>query len=281
MISNEPLFSIETVPYLVDCDHRDHLLVVGFDEDDTVVSTSAFRLDVARPLDDASLEVVGWPSTTTSLIAIAYSDTPELDFRPLLAAADASHRTVVHALRAGTARWRSYTCRRTRCCPRAGNRYAHTLPGHSDYRPLPLRGADPSGWRSAMWDTWQDALRAPVAGMVLSDMARSLFDVPLRDAVLAQSAREQGLQRPGIRDLLTTITERSPLATALPAYTCRAAMAYLDGDLTAAKDMVNAVLSIDDYSLARLLRNGLEMRAPASLLARSFAHFDPIELLAA
>lgn len=281
MISNEPLFSIEAVPYLVDCDPRNRLLLVAFDDADTVAATASFPLGVERPMDDAALEIVGWAPSATSVVAIAYSDATDLDLQPLLSAAAASHRTMVHAVRAGRTRWRSYMCRRPRCCPTIGNRYPQSMPGHTDYRPLPFRGADPRRWRTAMWDTWQDALLRPVPGPVLSEMARSLFDVPLRDALLAQSARQDGNQRPAIRAVLSRIEQRSPLATALPAYTCSAAMSYLDGDFAAAKEAVNAVLAIDEYSLARLLRNGLDMRAPATLLARSFAHFDPIDLLAA
>lgn len=281
MISHEPLFSIEAVPYLVDCNPRNRLLMVAFDEAEDVCATASFPLDVERPLDDAALEIVQWGPPARSFLAIAYSDAQDLDLQPLVSAAMAADRTVVHMLRAGHMRWRSYTCSRPRCCPKAGNRYAQSLPGHGDYRPLPLRGADPAPWRSAMWDTWQSALRRPVAGPQVSEMARSLFDVPLRDAILAQSARQNGNERPAIRSVLDLMIQRSPLATALPAYTCRAAMAYLDGDFAVANESINAVLSIDEYSLARLLRNGLDMRAPASLLARSFAHFDPMDLLAA
>lgn len=284
MISNEPLFSIEAVPYLVDCDPQDRLLLVAFDAADNVAATASFPLNVPRPLDDAVLEVIGWPSSATCFVAIAYTDAAGLDLQPLQAAAAATGRTAVHLVRAGVTRWRSYLCERARCCPKVGNRYPQAAPGHVDYRPLPFRGEDPKPWRSAMWETWQSALAdptAPLHGAVRSEMARSLFDVPLRDAILAQSARLDGHARPAIRSRLAQITQRSPLATALPAFTCSAALAYLDGEFATAKDLVNAVLSIDEYSLARLLRNGLDMRAPATLLARSFAHFDPVDLLAA
>lgn len=282
MNSNEPLFSIEVMPYLVDCNPRDHLLMVAFDDDDAVHTTAAFPLQGSRPMDDAVLEIIGWSPTATSFLAIAYSDLQGLDLQPLLSAAAASNRKVVHALRAGSSRWRSYLCQRPRCCPSVGNRYSQSLTGHADYRPLPMRSADPRSWRTAMWERWQDVIVAGGASApILSELARSLFDIPLRDAVLAQSARHEGLARPAIRSLLNEIKDRSPLPTALPAFTCGAALAYLDGEFENAKQQVNAVLAIDEYSLARLLRNGLEMRAPSSLLSRSFAHFDPIDLLAA
>lgn len=283
MISNQPLFSIEALPYLVDCNPAGRLLLVAFDDSDGIADASSFPLDVDRPLDDVVLDIIGWSSNVTSLVAVAYTEQQDLDLRPVLDAARESDRSVVHAVRAGRSRWRSYLCERPRCCPAAGNRYPQSVPGHQDYRPLPARDDNPRQWRANSWHLWQQTLQMepPTSGPILSELARSLFDIPLRDAVLALSAREDNRWRPAIQALLAAMTDRSPLATSLPAHTCSAALAYLDGDLDVARTQVNDVLGIDEYSLARLLRNGLDMRAPASLLARSFSHFDPVDLLAA
>ena len=82
-----------------------------------------------------------------------------------------------------------------------------------------------------------------------------------------------------IATLLEAMRHRSTLGAAIPVNTCAAAMRYLDGDTESAALLVQSILDADEYSLARLLSNGLEMRAPASLLARSFSHWNPQDLL--
>lgn len=286
MITSDPLSVIETLPYDVDCDPRDRLLVAGIDDAGHAIESADFPLSGDRPLDEAVLTITGWSRAATGVVAVAYTDRADLDVEPIRSATHASGRSTAYLLRAGLHRWRDVTCSAPRCCPRMGNRYPQSVPGHAEYRPLPERTGAPQRWRAAAWDSWQEAIReaqfgqAP-AGSRLAPLARALFDIPLRDAVLAQSARDDGFARPAMRIVFSRMLTRSTLGTAIPAFTCAAALAYLDGETTAAHDAVNEVLAVDEYSLARLLRNGLEMRAPASLLARSFSHFDPVELLAA
>ena len=286
MITSDPLSVIETLPYLLDCDPTEHLLIAGLDADSRITESAVFPLAGNRPLDEALMEVTRWSDGANAVVAVAYSEQQHLDLTPLVLASTAARREPLQTLRAGRQRWRDFACAVPRCCPRIGNRYAVPAAGHPAFNPLPERLTDPAMWRTDRWDAWQQAIRAADAGPAipsreLSLLSQSLFDIPLRDALLAQSARDDGALRPALRQLLTRMLERSTLGTALPTYTCAAAMAYLDGETIAALDAVNDVLAIDEYSLARLLRNGLEMRAPASLLARSFSHFDPIDLLAA
>lgn len=286
MITTQPLSVIEHLPYALDCDPHQRLLVAGLDAEQRIVETESFPLDDDRPLDDAVIAITRWPAAVTEVVAVAYSDLQSLDLLPLVQASESAARTASQVLRAGQARWRSFVCTKPRCCPRVGNRYAQDLPAHGEYHPLPERDSRRHEWRTERWDAWQEAIRSAETGgrrpgADLARLSTALFDIPLRDALLAQSARDDGFARPAMRALFDQLLHRSSLGTALPAYTCSAALAYLDGETTAARTIVNAVLAIDEYSLARLLRNGLEMRAPASLLARSFSHFDPVDLLAA
>lgn len=284
MIPSDPLSIIETLPYELDCRPNGRVLLAGFTETGERCAGADFGLVSDRPLDDAIIAITRWPAEATHAVAVAYTDRDGLDLQPLVRAASASGRTVVQVLRAGERRWRDIDCRIPRCCPRLGNRYGQPAPGHSSYQPIPERSANPQRWRTARWDAWQRLLEtggSVASGQDLAALARSLFDIPLRDALLAQSAQNDGAMRPAMQLLFARLLERSSLGTAIPAFTCAAALAYLDGDLLNARDVVNSVLALDEYSLARLLRNGLDMRAPASLLARSFSHFDPIDLLAA
>lgn len=286
MITDEPLFLIEVLPYILDCDPDNRLLVAGFDSNGAVAHRAWFPITTHRPFDDAALDILRVRPEASSFVVVCYSENAVSDVEPFMRAAETSSRPVPHVLWAGRTRWRSLDCQRVGCCPSTGNRYDRPALGHPDYHPQPRRGEDPRTWRLEAWGRWQDAIIRTSAGAAidpwtLSELARSLFDIPLRDAMLAQSARDDGAARPAITTLLRQAVQRSPLATASPAHTCSAAMSYLDGDLVAADTVVNAVLAVEEYSLARLLRNGLDMHAPASLLARSFSHFHPTDLLAA
>lgn len=280
---NQPLSVIAELAFLANVDARDQLVVAGLDASDAIAELASWPLDGERPCDEAALTITRWPSSIRAIAAVAYSDTTVLNLRLLEQAATAAQRRTVQLLHAGSGRWRSEICSRPRCCPRTGNRYHHATIGHPAFEPFPQRRTDPQGWRTDHWDRWQVAIRdgAPAERSSRAALALSLQDIPLRDALLAQSAREHGAARPAFRALLQELQTRCTLGTALPLYTCLAAMLYLDGDVDASRALVNAVLMVDEYSLARLLRNGLDMHAPSSLLARSFAHFDPIDLLAA
>ena len=283
MIVTQPMSVIADLAFLAEVEARDQLVVAGLDADNELTAIAAWPLGVERPYDDAAIAITSWPESVRGIAAVAYSDAPSVDLRVLSSATSASGRSMVQLLRAGAGRWRSAVCTRPRCCPPVGNRYRQTSPGHPPYEPLPERRPDPHTWRTEHWDHWQAAIRdgAPATGSLRAALAASLLDIPLRDALLAQSARQNGAARPGFRSVLHALQTSSTLGVSLPLHTCLAAMLYLDGELAASRALVNAVLLVDEYSLARLLHNGLDMRAPSSLLARSFAHFDPIDLLAA
>ena len=279
----QPVAVITALPFLAHCDPHDRLLVAGVDDEGGVVTIDVFPMDTRRPLDDAALAITGLPTPASGVLVVAYTDRLNTDLDVLRQAATAAGRTVHAFLVAGERRWRAVDCPRPRCCPAVGNRYADSPAGHPAHRPIPEHGVNPSRWRNGIWDEWQSALRLghPVDRQQAMRLAMSLFDIPLRDAVLALSARDQGAARSALMDLMQQLRGHTLLGTAIPLHTCIAALHYLDGDVSRAHETVNAVLGVEEYSLARLLRNGLDMRAPASLLARSFAHFDPLDLLAA
>ena len=283
MTFSQPLSAIADAAYLADVEAREQLVVAGLDVRNRVLALAAWPLDVERPCDEAALAIMSWPDAVRGIAAVAYTESLSLDLSSVAHATAASGRDLLQLVTAGSGRWRSTTCSKPRCCPRTGNRYVGSQPGHPRTDPLPGRTADPVGWRTELWDRWQAAIAdgVPREGRWRAALAGSLLDIPLRDALLAQSARNGGAARPGIRSALHALQPGSTLGVALPLTTCLAAMLYLDSEIAASRALVNAVLMIDDYSLARLLRNGIDMRAPSSLLARSFAHFDPLDLLAA
>lgn len=100
--------------------------------------------------------------------------------------------------------------------------------------------------------------------------------IPVRDAILANLVQEDGIMEP-TRRLLLALTRTGDT---VPARTVLAAINFLESDMESVKSLVTDVLAAEEYSLARLLNNGLEMRAPASLLRHSFAHYTPDSLLA-
>lgn len=137
--------------------------------------------------------------------------------------------------------------------------------------------------RETLWDAWGEVISAITVGEVVaatmpSDIQEifreNLRDIPLRDALLAQSARNPEF-RPALREVFAVLAQNDDV----PSRTLLAAMQFLDGDMDDARANVSKVLETEDYSLARLLDTGLAMQAPASMLARSFSHFEPTDLL--
>jgi len=282
----DPRAAIARMPYVVDCEPRDRLLVVGFDAAGAVRHRGRFRLDTPRPLDDPLLDSSLWSDEIQFAAAVAYSDQPRVDLRPLVDAWGYRGRTAITAAWAGLSHWRSYLCNAEDCCGGSPHPYNGYLSRHDRFEPLYDSTAPLSTWRRARWDDWRDAIAradadAAVAPLRLELLSRTLYDIPVRDAVLAHSADPQAAAQAALTELLRQMSRRSILGTAIPAHTCLAAMHYLADDLQHARHLVRGILQVEEYSLARLLHNGLEMRAPASLLARSFAHFNPHELLAA
>ncbi len=282
MLPAEPRSAIHAIPFLVDAEPRNAILIAGFDADGTCVARHAYDIPQHRPLDPPILDSSLWGNDVTHTSVVAFSDRPTLPMEPLLDAWRHQGRTPVHAIWAGEARWRSLLCDSACCTPR-GNRYGVRLAGHDDYRPAGDTDARDRTWRRATWDTWMRAIEAPMRCDIetMLELSGSLHDIPVRDAILAHSALEGGAYRAGITQVLHQLCTRSRIGVAAPTFTALAAMHYLDDDLDAAAEATYAVLAVDEYSLARLLANGIEMRAPASLLARSFAHWHPLDLLAA
>lgn len=289
MFPTEPRSAIATMPYLLDAPPQDILMIVAFDADGRPRHHAGFRIDGTRPLDEPLLASSLWGDDCPFAAAIVYSELPTLSLQPLVTAWESRGRHTVQAAWAGLTRWRSFTCTADGCCTGRGNRYPARLAAHDDFSPLPERPLEAPAamaWRRAQWAIWQRVIAGAAAGDAppsssLEDLARSLHDIPVRDALLAASAGQGTTIRPGLDLVLTAMLERSTVGTSIPLQTCVAALDYLDGNLEMASMRVTRVLDAEEYSLARLLRNGLEMRAPASLLARSFSHFDPEELLAA
>lgn len=137
--------------------------------------------------------------------------------------------------------------------------------------------------RYAMWAAWgitaseclaDTALAPTMPEDIRESFRQSLADIGLRDAILSQSARQPEF-RPALKQILAVLAEDENV----PARTMLACMEFLDNDLEAADALVSSVLETEQYSLARLIKTGLEINAPASLLASSFSHFDPEEHL--
>lgn len=286
MFPTDPRAAIARLPFLLDVAPQDTLLVAGFDADGRLQYQGDFPLGGKRPLDEPLLESSLWPDAVQFAVAVAYSELPGVDLRPLVDAWGYRGRTTIAAAWAGPAKWRSYLCEADGCCTQGPRHYTGYAPGHDRFDPLYDTTVPLAAWRRARWEDWRTAIaltleHKPVAAMHCDVLSRSLHDIPVRDAVLAHSAGPETAAQWAIAELLQSISERSMLGCAIPAHTCLAAMQYLADELQPAHDLVSAILDVEEYSLARLLYNGLEMRAPASLLARSFAHFSPHELLAA
>lgn len=137
--------------------------------------------------------------------------------------------------------------------------------------------------RLACLDTWRyctDMLNAEVIDIAdmpeqLQAEMRETFleDIPLRDAILAEIALyDEG--REAAKAMLTKVAADGNV----PAVTILAAIDFLESKFDDARAKVASVLETEEYSLARLLHNGLEMRAPASLLQRSLTHYTPEDL---
>ena len=286
MFPNDPRAAIAHMPYLLDEEPQGRLLVAGFDASGALRHGCSFPLDGRRPLDEPLLEASLWGEDITFAAAVMYSERADVDLRPLTDAWRYRGRTPLEAAWAGSARWGSFLCDRADCCTDAGHAYTAQVPGHDDFSPLQAVVRDGEGWRRRSWANWLRAIEVVAGGgsvpaLDLAQLAATLFDIPIRDAVLAHSAGPDTRARPALEELLTSMCMRSTLGTSIPHHTCLAAMQYLNGDLVPAAQLTRRVLDAEEYSLARLLHNGLDMRAPASLLARSFAHFTPTELLAA
>lgn len=285
MFPTDPRAAIARMPYLVDHEPHRRLLIAGFDVGGVVRHRASFSVDGARPLDEPLLESSLWRDDVTYAAAVLFNDSASPHLQPLIDAWRYRGRTVLAAVWAGPTDWRSYLCQSAACTDGAGSRYPEHLACHPDFDPLrnlPRAG----GWRRQHWQEWLHAIEMTTSGLavepnMLETLAATLFDIPIRDAVLAHSAGADVNARPAIELILTSMCMRGALGVSVPAHTCLAAMHYLDDELATAQALVRRVLGVEEYSLARLLHNGLEMHAPASLLARSFAHFSPTELIAA
>ena len=284
MLPTEPRAAIAALPHLLDCDADECIMTIGMDAGGVARHRSQHPAAVGRPLDEPLLESSLWSDDIRYAAVIVYSDRQLIDPTPLLDAWAYRDRITVHALWAGATRWRSYLCADGTCCTPRGNRYEAEVAGHPDRIPIPNR--PDTAWRRARWDDWMQTMNDVARGYAVDpntviELDRSLFDIPVRDALLAHAATLDADARAGLDRLLARMTARAPIGSSVPVHTCAAALRYLDGDVVEAAQRVERILDAEEYSLARLLHNGLEMRAPASLLARSFRHFTPQDLLAA
>ena len=286
MLSTDPRTAISQLPFLLDVEPKDTLLLAAFDADGELRHQAHFPLTSRRPLDEPLLESSLWRDDVVFAGAIAYSSEPPVGLLPLIDAWIYRGRSPVVVAWAGPARWRSYLCDMEECCTTKTHTYSQRLAFHDDPDPLWDQSAPVAAWRRSRWEEWRTAIGTATSDdciepAILERLSRTLHDIPVRDAILAYSCDADTSVLGGLTTLLERITRRSVLGAAVPAYTCLAEMRYLAGDLTRASDAVRTILDAEEYSLARLLHNGLEMRAPASLLARSFSHFSPQDLLAA
>jgi hypothetical protein len=134
--------------------------------------------------------------------------------------------------------------------------------------------------RKNRWETWENAIKHyEQTGEVETPalLSETLTDIPLRDALLARAGRNT-------LDGLTLIGILAAMSNAdlehVPTLATLAAIEYASDMPAMARLHAQEAHNLDGtYSLASLLLNGLDMRAPASLLRRSFAHFDPESLL--
>lgn len=137
--------------------------------------------------------------------------------------------------------------------------------------------------REALWKAWTNTIsdiadgtqRTSDIDLDFMDLMRgSLRDIPLRDALLSYVARNPET-RTSFREMFSTLG----LGGDAPSLTLLAAIQYIDNEVNAASENVSEVLEREDYSLARLLHQGLAMNAPASMLQRSFSYYTPESLL--
>jgi hypothetical protein len=285
VFTTDPRTTIVTLPYLLDQEPHDQIMVVGMDAQGAIAHAMSFPTSTTRPLDDPLLESSLWGKEIPFVATVVYTDRPLLDIQPLIDAWAFQGRSTLQAAWAGNQRWRSYICETEGCCMARGNRYTSRSLGHDDFDPLPDRPQNAGQWRQERWGDWVQAIVDAQRGIEVGPtqlelLARTLHDIPMRDAVLAYSADPDGQARPGLDALLARMMARGTLGATIPVHTCAAALLYLDGAVEEAAHRVRQILETEEYSLARLLSNGLEMRAPASLLARSFAHYSPQQLLA-
>lgn len=286
MFPTDPRAAIARMPYLLDHEPREVLMVAGFDAEGVLHHRGIFPLEGHRPLDEPLLDSSLWPNDITYVATVAYSSMARVDLRPLVDAWGYRGRTTVAAAWAGPTGWRSYLCTVGDCCTHGEHPYPSNDPVHGTFDPLQDRAKPLINWRRASWNDWIHAIGDVASGAnvdppMLETLSISLHDIPVRDALLAHSADPAGQVRPAIQQILTAVSLRSTPGSAIPAHTCLAAMHYLADETLEARRLIRRILDCEDYSLAELLHNGLEMRAPASLLARSFAHFTPQQLLAA
>lgn len=285
MFPTDPRALIAHIPFVVDSTPSDCLMIAGLSKNSEPRYIASFPLDVPRPLDEPLLESSLWGDDIARAAVVSFSDRDDLSLQPLIDAWGYRGRDTVGAVWAGPFTWRDYLCERPGCCTGAPHRYSAAAP-HPRPDFMATVTENPRDWRRQRWDEWRQAIDQidsddEVDSTLLERLAQSLFDIPLRDAVLAQSAAPGEVAQPAITAILESIAARSVVGTAAPAYTCLAAMYYLESSFDACGGLVREILEVEEYSFARLLQNGLEMRAPASLLARSFATFNPQDLLAA
>lgn len=136
--------------------------------------------------------------------------------------------------------------------------------------------------RRKLWSAWTNTFAEISEGKSaleideshLELMRASLRDIPLRDALLANMVHKKE-QRPAMRELFAVLSENEDV----PSLTMLGAIQFLDDDMSDSLNTVLKALDSEDYSLARLLSNGLKMEVPSGVLSRSFGSFTSEELM--
>lgn len=285
-----PISVISALPYLCHFRPRQQLVLVAIHESGAGLGATPISLDQPDPLAAAAEMLDAWPAYVERVIVCLFTealvdhatDVLIADCIDLLSDRDLA---IVDVLLANDRAWRSALCAAGDCCADGGNAFAAEPPlAHPATHVLDIAFETQEFWRRTMWGVWETAILEAADGCIadpdlLMSLELSLNDIRLRDALLAQAARTNADHVRGFRALLAAIASHSLVGLAVPAWTCRAALEYLDAEYARAQRTVEKVLAVADYSLARLLNDGLRHGAPASLLAASFGHFDPESLL--
>jgi len=135
--------------------------------------------------------------------------------------------------------------------------------------------------RRHLWDTWQRMRdqRSVSQQPWLDQAIRGLRDVRLRDCLLADAGanHEHRLQWTSLFSEIGMLPDCADNAVVI---TVLAAMHYLEGDDRTAETFLDNALRIEpNYSLAILLKRGLQMQAPASTVQTAFSNADIEKLL--
>lgn len=230
------------------------VLVLGLAADRGVVSTSWLAPD--------SAELPSQPEAAAGIVITYFatgSVTREAGCEFLRELVADSEDNVLDLLLVIEGRWWSAFCADSNCCPDEG-------------RAVPAAISRPNLSADARVELTLRWRRAIAEGMAddAAELASSLLDIRLRDQVLTELRAEPNrrawhILRASTYDqaMLEVLTDE--VAAALLSIT--SAAHYLDGELALANAVATTANErLPTYSLARLLRQGIDTKAPPSLL---------------